>query len=64
VGTSARTPQRNFTDSDSRIMKKAEMVCIQAYSAQAVAEANYQIIVAYAGHDLLTPFGSRRRMRA
>ena len=37
--------QRNFTDSDSRIMKNGTGF-VQAYNAQAIVDAEYQIIIA------------------
>ncbi|OQA19078.1 MAG: Transposase DDE domain protein [bacterium ADurb.Bin363] len=37
--------QRNFTDSESRIMKSSEKSFIQAYNAQAAVDAETQIIV-------------------
>jgi transposase/IS5 family transposase len=44
----APTAQRNFTDPDSRIMKGADKQFIQGYNAQAVVDADTQIIVAAA----------------
>jgi transposase len=38
--------QRNFTDSESRIMRSSEGAFIQAYNAQAAVDAECQIIVA------------------
>lgn len=37
--------QRNFTDSESKIMKSSEKAFIQAYNAQAVVDAETQIIL-------------------
>ena len=44
----APTAQRNFTDPDSRIMKGSDKQFIQGYNAQAVVDADTQIIVAAA----------------
>jgi transposase len=45
----APTAQRNFTDPDSRIMKDgATKMFVQAYNAQAAADAHAQVIVACA----------------
>ena len=44
----APTAQRNFTDPDSRIMKGSDKQFIQGYNAQAVVDADTQIVVAAA----------------
>ncbi len=41
-----RTAQRNFTDPDSRIMKTADGSYHYCYNAQAVVDADHQVIVA------------------
>jgi hypothetical protein len=46
-GTPTAKAQRNFTDGDSRIMKTGEGF-VQGYNAQAVVDADHQIIIAQA----------------
>ena len=40
------TAQRNFTDPDARIMKTADGSFHYCYNAQAVVDADYQVIIA------------------
>ena len=46
VGVLDDKAQRNFTDSDSRIMKAADKSFIQGYNAQTVVDSDYQVVVA------------------
>ena len=45
-GTPKPKAQRNFTDSESRIMKNADKAFIQGYNAQAGVDREHQVIVA------------------
>lgn len=52
--------QANFTDPDSRIMKNSDGAYIQAYNAQAVVDAQHQVITAA---DVTTNTGGQSHRR-
>ena len=54
--------QRNFTDPDSRIMLTGDGSFAQCYNAQAVVDADHQVIVAADLHDCASDVGSLHPM--